>query len=407
MRTFVLLLSIAAAAAGSGENSAEHTTKVDENSGSGPPSSLSENKTSGAERGQNSSKEERGGAQVHRDFEADKTAGISGNDDGAEAVRKTMARIDPNAVLKVEIKISKNKNRRKTGAQPPKSGGSDQEASTKSAEESRDGNAKAQIQEGGSGMRSASSQERAAGKHGPGVSSVSHRNGRDTRSGGGLPVKRQVIEVVPCGPKKRALNSQSVSAVPPHSVLSSDTRRLDSFEGGLSVLCILSKNMSLVKEKIPHTDAVGRVRAVLVLKSEGDETKDYWGRLKFRETSGTYIDETGFYEGKLVGSTRELLERGKLTKNGFYQSKDLPDREVEKDFQVTKFLLSAISKAKGTSVADMARESCDLPLVDKLLFARRYTYKEAPKRETVCICSDGLCKGPCKEIKQIDAKKLE
>lgn len=94
------------------------------------------------------------------------------------------------------------------------------------------------------------------------------------------------------------------------------------------------------------------------------------------------MDETGFYEGKVVNSAKEVLESGKLTKNGFYQSKNLPDQEVEKDFQVTKFLLNAISKERrGISINDMANENCDLPLVDKLLFARRYTYKPTRKRK--------------------------
>lgn len=414
MRIFVLLLSTALVATSIKDNGAKHTTQVEADSGSRSYSGPSGNEPDRTEKEQSSSKEKSTTTreeEVHSGLEADKPAEFSGNstsEGDTEALKKAMARIDPNAVLKVEIKIHKNKSRRKNSVSSPKGSGFGLEVNAKSDEENRDGNAKAPIQEENNGMRNANSLERASpSKRSAAPSSVSYQNGRDTKSGRGLPLRKQIIEVVPCKPKKPAPANQSVSVVSPHSLLNGDTRYLDNFEGGLSVLCILSKNINLIKEKIPHTDLVGRVRDVLVLKNEENYMKDYWGHLSFIETNGTYVDKTGFYEGKPVSSTKELLYRGKLTKNGVYQSKDLSDRDVEKDFQVTKFLLNAISKAKGTSVSDMERESCDLPLVDKLLFARRYTYKETPKKETVCICSDGLCKGPCKEVKQIDAKKLE
>lgn len=404
MWIFVLLLCIAVVVASGQNNSIEHTTHVNANSGSGLSSNLSENDTSEGEKERYSPKEissKKADTEVYRNSEAEKTGGFSGNSDregNEDAAKKTMALIDPNAILKVEIKISKNRSRRKYSMSPRKDNGSEQDASRRNGEDSREDN----------DMHNANTEKRAPlCERSTVVSSVLHSNGIDTRSGGHLRLKKQIIEIVPCEPKKRVLASKSISAASLHSLSNSDTRHLENFEGGLSVLCILSKNINLIKEKIPHRDSVGRVRDVLVLKGEEDDVKDYWGRLEFRESDGTYVDETGFYEGKLVGSTKELLDSGKLTKNGFYQSKDLPESDVEKDFQVTKFLLSAISKVKETSISDMARENCDLPLVDRLLFARRYTYKETPKRETVCICSDALCKEPCKEIKQIDAKRLE
>ncbi|KAL0265843.1 UNVERIFIED_CONTAM: hypothetical protein PYX00_011561 [Menopon gallinae] len=292
-----LLLGLIAMMAGRVEDAAEHKNQVEANSGSEQPGKPREHDSGDT-------------AATSTDSGEAKSAGTPYS---AGVVKRTAARIDPNAVLKVEIRISKS-------------------------------------------------------KRGGGDSSVSRQNG--VRAGGRAPEKKQVVGATPPEQSRPASTVQTATVALQRTAASGDQGRLENFEGGLSVLCIVSRNMNLIKEKIHRTDSAGRVRGVLALRSEDGDVRDYWGRLRFKETGGVYVDETGFYEGRVVGSPSEVLESGRLTKNGFYQPRDLSDKEVEEDFQTTKLLLSAIARERGTSVDQMASENCDLPLVDKLLFTR-------------------------------------
>lgn len=147
---------------------------------------------------------------------------------------------------------------------------------------------------------------------------------------------------------------------------------------GMDVLCVVSKNIGLIKDKIAHTDPVGKVRDVLIYRDENNGLVDYWGVLKFREENGTYVDETGYYEGSMAENVKQVLEKGRLTKNGFYQLKEISDQEVDAGFRSTQGLIAKIAAEKGLSVQDLKNDQCELSAVDKLLFARAYAGHTTP-----------------------------
>lgn len=214
--------------------------------------------------------------------------------------------------------------------------------------------------------------------------------------------------------KEKTLSHTSPRDIKEHSTVLKPPQKaqpivpLQNFEGGMSVLCIITKNIDLVKSKIRYKSALSKITNILVYRDQDKRIRDYWGRLFFKEANGRYVDETGFYEGRPVSGVDEILEKGKLTKNGFYQSKDTSTEELEKGFETSKFLIAEIAKERKVSIRDILNEECGLSFVDRVIFSKHYTASPQPvKKSVVCICVDSFCKEPCRDIRSVDPKKLE
>lgn len=313
--------------------------------------------------------------------------------------------LDPNTVFKIEIKIKKKGRTYLESILPGAGNASLQENTAKhdnqpqkvSSSRSIDARSKSTIPQKAGGYLTAKNNK------------DSHEISKDKDTQGHESAKPSIHtasrskDIYQPSTKKAEDSSTSIKA-PPLSV-----GPLQNLDGGMSVLCIISKNMDLIKSKIKYKNTLNRISDVLIYKDQDKKPRDYWGRLTFNNTDGKYVDETGFYEGKLVSSVKEILEKGRLTKNGFYQSKDIPPENLEKGFETSKFLIGEIAKERKMAVKDVLSEECNhLSSADRLIFSRQYPKRPKPiKKSVVCVCIDNFCKEPCGDIRMVDPKHLE
>lgn len=146
---------------------------------------------------------------------------------------------------------------------------------------------------------------------------------------------------------------------------------LETPGGYLSLLCTIHNNLNILKQIKPSGN-IEKIKDVLVFADKDKKIRDYWGILNFKQEKGIYLDDSGFYQGRLVDNMPDVLQKGILTKNGFYQSKELSSSEIDKQFETSKFLITEISKIRKISIRDLINTKCNLSLADRLIFSKNY-----------------------------------
>ncbi|ELQ74042.1 hypothetical protein THOM_3044 [Trachipleistophora hominis] len=178
--------------------------------------------------------------------------------------------------------------------------------------------------------------------------------------------------------------------------------------GGIRVLNAFEWNRNILKSLFPK-DMYGKIENVLIYKNKKGEYEEYWGKIKFHKNDNDeYVDETGFLRGKLVSSLKEIIEKGKLTDTGFFQSKDMSDEQLKKSFQAMKVLISEIARIKNKRIVDVMNEELRMTSLDKLIFEKNYKEKSTGPDGCVyvCECKNAGCENGCEEIKCVDRAKL-
>ncbi|ELQ76362.1 hypothetical protein THOM_0675 [Trachipleistophora hominis] len=178
--------------------------------------------------------------------------------------------------------------------------------------------------------------------------------------------------------------------------------------GGIRVLNAFEWNKNILKSLFPK-DMYGRIENVLIYKNKHGEYEEYWGKIKFyRNGNDEYVDETGFLRGELMNSLEEIVEKGRITDTGFFQSKDMSDEQLKESFHVMKVLIGEIARIKNKRIIDVMNEELRMTSLDKLIFVKNYKEKSTGPDGCVyvCECKNANCENGCEEIKCVDRAKL-
>lgn len=178
--------------------------------------------------------------------------------------------------------------------------------------------------------------------------------------------------------------------------------------GGIRVLNAFEQNKDILKSLFPK-DMYGKIGNVLIYKNKHGEYEEYWGKIKFHmNNNDEYVDETGFLQGKLVDSVEDIVEKGKITDTGFFQSKDMSDEQLRESFHVMQVLISEIARIKNKRIVDVMSEEVRMTPLDRLIFEKNYKEKKTGPDGCVyvCECKNAACENGCEEIKCVDRTKL-
>ncbi|EJW03979.1 hypothetical protein EDEG_01746 [Edhazardia aedis USNM 41457] len=191
-------------------------------------------------------------------------------------------------------------------------------------------------------------------------------------------------------------------------------------QGALHILNTITNNLSILKEKGQSLSKIGKIKHILIYKTDKDEYTDYWGKLKFHKksddkskgNSSDWVDETGIFEGDLCEKFEDIPEKGILTPNGFFQSKKLSSGELGAQFTTIKIIIEEIAQAKNTTIPVLFKENNDISITDRLIFAHSFKEMMRDKEKCkdcvrVCVCTDNFCKSPCEDIRWVDKKDLK
>ncbi|ELA45795.1 hypothetical protein VCUG_02718, partial [Vavraia culicis subsp. floridensis] len=145
-------------------------------------------------------------------------------------------------------------------------------------------------------------------------------------------------------------NKLTIRIMPVVQVNKEDTKLIN---GGIRVLNAFEQNKNILKSLFPK-DMYGKIENVLIYKNKHGEYEEYWGKIKFHMNSNDeYVDETGFLRGKLVDSVEDIVDRGKITDTGFFQSKDMSDEQLRESLHVMQVLISEIARIKNKRIVDV------------------------------------------------------
>jgi hypothetical protein len=177
--------------------------------------------------------------------------------------------------------------------------------------------------------------------------------------------------------------------------------RISIIPGGFNLFCQVINNLPLIREKIANRKAIGKIANVLVYG--GESLTDYWGRLRFFREGDRYVDDTGYFEGKHVEKFADILEQGRLTDVGLFQSKDAAESEIKSNVISMKMLYNEIAKAREVRLEKLIEEKCSLSAVEELIYFSNYSGPTSKTESVnVCICSDSFCREPCKTIMVVE-----
>lgn len=171
--------------------------------------------------------------------------------------------------------------------------------------------------------------------------------------------------------------------------------------GGMKLVSIFERNMDVLKSVYPK-DTYGKIKDVLIYEAEDGRILEYWGKIQFHKNKNNeYIDETGFLSGKMVKKFENIIAEGLLAETGFFQSKDISEKDIEESFDIMQRLIIEIAKIKGMKVKEIMNDEPYFTSLDKMIYREAY---HAPTHgpgacKYVCKCNDSECKSGCDNIK--------
>ncbi|KRH95314.1 hypothetical protein M153_100082713 [Pseudoloma neurophilia] len=194
-------------------------------------------------------------------------------------------------------------------------------------------------------------------------------------------------------------NKQIRIKILPQAEISKEEKKL--VVGGMKLVSIFEKNVDILKTVYPK-DNYGKIKDVLIYKSDDGRILEYWGKLKFHKTKNDeYVDETGFLQGKMVDKFENILENGVLSETGLFVSKDLTTEQLEKSFDIMQRLVIEIAKIKNIKVSEIMDDQPYFTALDKMIYNKTYnTPTHGPSAcKYVCKCKESECKTGCDSIK--------
>ncbi|KAF7682923.1 hypothetical protein TCON_1862 [Astathelohania contejeani] len=155
-----------------------------------------------------------------------------------------------------------------------------------------------------------------------------------------------------------------------------NSEEFKSIKGGIQILNAIVTNLGLIRTKLKSNPHLGKVKGILAYKTKNNEYFDYWGRIYFNKIGDNYIDSSGYFEAIPCDSMEDIVKYGKLTPNGFFQSKSLTNDELKEQFITIKLILEEIAREKKINIKDLLKSDCDISIVDRLIFAQTYKEKD-------------------------------